>query len=167
MRDLSDKNTKELLDGIDDVFIHRLFSPGVLSLVNPSAETKSFPIDRDVALAIIKERRQNPFNRPDMPYPVGLTASRFLTPYIAGSIQTMSLSVSGIMWNYNLCKPEVCMIPAASGTLLSLYWLLKKRLSTLPHFEKHYPRFQYRPLIGGSLDPLTIGLICRYRKFYH
>lgn len=167
MRDLSEQNTKELLDGIDDVFIHRLFSPGILSMVRPGVDRDTFPINRDVALAIIKERRANPFKRPDMPYPMSVTASRMLTPYVAGSIQTMSLSLSGLMWNYQLFKPEFCMIPAASGTIMSLYCLLKKRISSLPHFEKHYPKFQYRPILGGSIDPLTIGLICKYRKFYH
>lgn len=167
VRDLSMDNTKELLDGIDDTFIHRLFSPGILSMVKPSADKESFPISRDVALAIIQERRIHPFKRPDMPYPMSITASRMLTPYIAGSIQTMSLSLSGLMWNYQLFRPELCMVPAASGTIVSLYYLLRKRLSTLPHFEKHFPRFKYRPIIGGSVDPLTIGLICKYRKFHH
>jgi hypothetical protein len=166
LRDLSDESTKELLDGIDDTFIHRLFSPGILSMVSSKVEKESFPINRDVALAIIKERRINPFRRPDMPYPVGVTARRLLTPYIAGSIQSASLAASAVMWKYYNADSHLSLIPASTGTLLSLFMVIRRRLEQPPHFEKHYPRFPFRSMLGG-VDPITVSLICKYRKFYH
>jgi len=166
LRDLSDESTKELLDGIDDTFIHRLFSPGVLSMVSPSVEKTSFPIDRDVALSIIKERRINPFRRPDMPYPVGITARRLLTPYVAGSIQSASLAASLVMWKYYQADPRMSLIPASTGTLMSVLMLIRKKLEQPPQFQKYFPKFRFRSMLGG-VDPLTVSLICKYRKFYH
>jgi hypothetical protein len=166
MRDLSDRSTKELLDGIDDAFIHRLFSPGILSMIRPSVEKDSFPIDRDVALAIIKDRRVHPFTRPDMPYPVGITAKRIFAPYFIGSLQTFSLALSGVMWKYYSDNSKMSLIPATTGTLLSAIMLIRSRFENRPHFQKHYPSFPYRSLVGG-VDPLTIAIICKYRKFYH
>ena len=153
------------MDGIDDSFIHRLFSPGLLSMVSPSVEQSSFPIDREIALSIIQERRVHPFKRPDMPYPFGITAKRLMMPYLAGSVQTASLAASGAMYKY---YPEGCMslIPASAGTIFSLFLLLRSRLEKRPHFVKHYPRFPFRSMLG-SVDPLTIAIICKYRKFYH
>jgi hypothetical protein len=165
LRDLSDESTRELLDGMDDSFINRLFSPGVLSMVAPD-EKNSFPIDREVAMSIIKERRINPFTRPDMPYPVGVTAKRLLTPYLAGSLQSASLATSAVMWKYYNADPRLSLIPASAGTLLGLVMLIRSKVARAPHFQKHYPQFAFRPLVG-RVDPLTIGLICKYRKFYH
>ena len=166
MRDLSEANTRELLDGMDDAFIHRLFSPGLLSLVAPSSEVRSFPIDRNVALSIVKERRINPFLRPDMPYPVGVTAQRILAPYVAGSVQTASLAMSAVMWKYCGDDPRLSLIPASTGTLFSLLLLIRNKLEKRPHFQKHYPQFAFRSILGG-VDPLTVGIICKYRRFYH
>ena len=166
MRDLSDESTKEILDGIDDAFIHRLFSPGVLSMLRPSVERDSFPIDRQVALAIIKERRIHPFKRPDMPYPVEVTAKRLLTPYIAGSVQTFSLALSGVLWKYYADNSKMSLLPATTGTLLSSLMLVRSHLTKRPRFQKRYPQFPFRLIVGG-IDPLTIAIICKYRKFYH
>lgn len=165
LRDLSDASTKELLEGIDDTFINRLFSPGILSMVAPN-EKSGFPIDREVAMSIIKERRVNPFKRPDMPYPVGITAKRLMTPYIAGSVQYLSLATSAVMWKYYQGDPRMSLVPASAGTLLGVIMMMRNKLGRTPHFQKHYPRFAFRPILGG-VDPLTIGLICKYRKFYH
>jgi hypothetical protein len=166
LRGLSDKSTKELLDGIDDSFIHRLFSPGLLSMVSPAVEKHSFPIDRDVAFAIIKERRINPFQRPDMPYPIGVTAKRVLLPYVASSIQSVSLATSAILWKYYKVDPRLSLIPASTGTLFNLLTLVRNALVPQPHFQKHFPKFQFRCILGG-VDPITAAIICRYRKFYH
>jgi hypothetical protein len=166
VRDLSDESTKELLDGIDDTFIHRLFSPGLLSMVSPSIERSCFPIDRDVAFSIIQERRINPFKRPDMPYPFGVTAKRLIAPYVAGSVQTASLAVSGIMYKVYHKDPYMSLIPASTGTVLSLLMLLRKKLEKRPFFVKHYPRFPFKSVMSG-IDPLTVAIICKYRKFYH
>ena len=166
LRDLSDESTKEILDGIDDTFIHRIFSPGLLSMMSAEVEKKSFPIDRDVALSIIKERRINPFRRPDMPYPLGITARRLLTPYLAGSIQSLSLASSAIMWKHYGINSKASLIPASAGTLLSILMLIRRKLEQPPHFEKHFPRFQFKSMLGGY-DPLTVSMICKYRKFYH
>ena len=165
-RDLSEESTREILDGIDDTFIHRLFSPGVISLVRPSVEKDSFPIDKEVALAIIQDRRKHPFTRPDMPYPVGITAARIVAPYLAGSVQTFSMALSAALWKYYGTGTSLTILPAASGTLLSALLLIRKRITDLPKFQKHYPQFQFKSIIGG-IDPITVGLICKYRKFYH
>lgn len=159
-RDLSDKDTRELLDGIDDTFIHRLFSPGILSMVKPS--DTSFPIDRNVALSIIKERRSNPFLRPDMPYPVGITANRILLPKLAPYVGGASLTLSTILWKYYHKSSTIALIPAASGTLLSLIMLLRSRISSPPTFEKHFPNFPFRSLLL-TVHPAACALICKYR----
>ena len=166
MRDLSDESTKELLEGIDDTFIHRLFSPGLLSVVSPSVEKSSFPIDRNVAFSIIQDRRIHPFKRPDMPYELGVTAKRIMTPYIAGSVQSASLAVSGVLYKYYPSSPYMSLIPASTGTLLSIMMMLRNKLSKRPHFVKHYPKFPFKSVLGG-VDPLTVAIICKYRKFYH
>ena len=164
MRDWSEASTIELLEGIDDSFIHRLFSPGLWSMLAPNQS--AFPIDRNVALAIIKERRINPFKRPDMPYPVGITARRILLPYVAGGLQTASFVISAALYKYSAASASLSMLPASTGTLVSLLLWLRSSLEKPPKFEKHYPDFKFRSLIGG-IDPLTIGVICKYRRFYH
>jgi len=151
---------------MDDTYIHRIFSPGILSMVSSEVEKSSFPIDREVALSIIKERRINPFRRPDMPYPLGITARRLLTPYLAGSVQSASLMTSALLWKYYGLNPRMSLVPASAGTLLSLLMLIRRKLEKPPHFQKHYPNFQFRSMLGGY-DPLTVALICKYRKFYH
>lgn len=166
MRDLSDESTRELLDGIDDTFIHRLFSPGLLSMVSSSVEKKSFPIDKEVALSIIQDRRLNPFTRPDMPYPVGVTAKRLLTPYVASSVSSLSLGMSGVMYKYYDANPYMSLIPASAGTLLSLLMLIQNKFSERPIYMKHFPRFPFKSVLGG-VDPLTVAIICKYRKFHH
>ena len=165
LRDLSEANTRELLDGIDDAFIHKLFSPGIASMISDSAEKGSFPIDREVAVSIVKDRRLHPFTRPDMPYPVGITATRIAGPYLAGSVQTASLVLSGVLWKY-YGSSSASFVPATSGTLLSFILLMRSKLVKAPPFAKQFPKFPFRSLLGG-IDPVTIGLICKYRKFSH
>ena len=166
LRDLSDESTREILHGIDDTFIHRIFSPGILSMVSSDVEKSSFPIDRDVAFSIIKDRRINPFRRPDMPYPIGVTARRLLAPYMAGSVQSVSLATSAILWKYYGMNPRMSLLPASAGTLVSLIMMIRRKLEQPPHFQKHFPRFQFKCMIGG-VDPITVAMICKYRKFYH
>jgi hypothetical protein len=163
MRDLSEASTRELLEGIDDSFIHRLFSPGLLSMVSPSQS--SFPIDRNVALAIIKERRIHPFKRPDMPYSISITARRLLRPYVAGSVQTASVVLSAALYKYYGKSAPVSLIPVSTGTLLSLLLWLRSALEKTPQFQKHYPDFKFRLLLGG-IDPVAMAVICKYRRFY-
>jgi len=157
---LSDKDTSELLDGIDDAFIHKLFSPGIVSMV--SSPDSSFPIDRKVALSIIKERRLNPFTRPDMPYPVGITANRILMPKVAPYLSGASMTLSTILWKYYHASPAISLIPAASGTLLSLLMLIRARISPVPTFEKHFPNFPFRSLLLTA-HPTACAMICKYR----
>jgi hypothetical protein len=166
LRDLSDESTRELLDGIDDSFIHRLFSPGIVSMMSSTAEKTSFPIDREVALSIIKERRTNPFKRPDMPYPIGVTAKRMLMPYLAGSVQSVSLATSAVLWKYYKMDPRLSLIPASTGTLYSILLLIRQKLEKRPTFQKRFPKFQFKSVMCG-VDPLTVAIICKYRKFYH
>ena len=101
-----------------------------------------------------------------MPYPVSVTAQRLLLPYVAGGVQSASIVLSAALYKYYGTSAPVSLLPASTGTLFSLLLWLRNKLQKRPYFQKHYPDFKFRLLLGG-IDPVAMAVICKYRRFYH
>lgn len=175
---LTDADAMELLNGMDDTFINSVFSAGLVSslpkVVQPAEMRNRIPVDRKVALAIVRDRRMNPFVRDDMPQDLFVSLWRIVRPQLGIVTQACTAAVLLCMY-LSPARPSnrAFVSTLGVGSLLGT-WLMtssvfdgiraRRSFSNLSSsgFVRTRPDFAHRHILLGGLHGAGIQILLKY-----